>query len=176
MNSKFYKDARLTQDNDLSKTEESAQVITDMANGLANGENDMGKYFHSDFRWIANRGCGEKKGIEEFRNNWQLPLRAAFADRVYIDEAKITQGEWVSCFGYIEATHVGEFMGIAPTGKRVKIKYTDFWQVKEGKIVDNWVNVDFPNVLAQLGVDVFNGNGWESFDKGEKIPPKPIDN
>ena len=69
MNSKFYKDARLTQDNDLSKTEESAQVITDMANGLANGENDMGKYFHSDFRWIAKRGYGEKKGIEEFRNN-----------------------------------------------------------------------------------------------------------
>jgi len=27
--------------------------------------------------------------------------------------------------------------------------------------------------LAQLGVDVFNGQGWEAYDRGEKQPPKP---
>jgi hypothetical protein len=48
----------------------------------------------------------------------------------------------------------------------------DFWKVENGKITDNWVMVDFPHVLAQLGVDVFNGHGWEAFDNGTKIPPK----
>jgi hypothetical protein len=55
----------------------------------------------------------------------------------------------------------------------VKIHYTDFWEVRDGLIIDNWVNVDFPSILAQLGVDVFNGQGWEAFDQGEAEPPKP---
>ncbi len=56
-------------------------------------------------------------------------------------------------------------MGIAPTGKRLEIRYMDFWKVKDGKIIDNWVMVDFPHVMRQLGVDPFNGKGWEIFDK-----------
>ena len=28
-------------------------------------------------------------------------------------------GDWAACFGKIEGTHSGEFMGIKPTGKRV---------------------------------------------------------
>ena len=42
----------------------------------------------------------------------------------------------------------------------------------DGKIGDNWVMVDFPHVLSQLGVDVFNGEGWEAFDRGEKNSPR----
>jgi hypothetical protein len=64
-------------------------------------------------------------------------------------------------------------MGIAPTNKRVKIHYTDFWEVKDGLIVDNWVTVDFPGILSQLGVDIFNGLGWEAYDRGEIAPAKP---
>jgi hypothetical protein len=28
-------------------------------------------------------------------------------------------------------------------------------------------------VMAQLGVDVFNGEGWEAFDRGERQAPRP---
>lgn len=49
----------------------------------------------------------------------------------------------------------------------------DFWKVEDGKITDNWVMVDFPHVLAQLGVDVFNGEGWEAYDRGNRVPPRP---
>ena len=64
-------------------------------------------------------------------------------------------------------------MGIAPTGKRIEIRYMDFWKVVDGKIVDNWVSVDFPHVMAQLGKDAFDGNGWEVYDRGERVPPAP---
>ena len=157
---------RLTGDNDLSKTDESLAVVVGMAEALQAGSNDMAAHFHEDFRWMANQGCGTKNGIPEFRRNWQLPLRAAFSKRQYFEEARLAQGEWVSSFGYIDAIHSGPFMGLAATGKRVKINYIDFWKVKDGKIADNWVNVDFAQVMAQLGVDVFNGEGWEKFDEG----------
>ena len=90
-----------------------------------------------------------------------------------IDEARLAEGEWMAAFGRQRATHSGTFMGIAPTGKRVEIRYMDFWKVQDGKIVDNWVMVDFPHVLRQLGVDPFDGHGWEAYDQGEQILPCP---
>lgn len=163
----------LTENNDLSKTDESLKVVAAMTDALGANADDMDTYFTEDFRWMGNYGCGTKPGLKAFRNNWQLPLRAAFTERTYCDEARVAQGEWVSAFGFIEATHSGTFMGIPATGKRVIIKYMDFWHVKEKRIADNWVSVDFPYLLVQLGVDVFNGQGWEAFDRGDVTPPKP---
>ena len=40
-------------------------------------------------------------------------------------------------------------------------------------VLKNWVMVDFPHVAAQLGHDLFNGEGWEAYDRGEKNPPQP---
>jgi len=157
----------------LEEAEATRQVILRMEAALGANSNDMADHFHEDFRWMGNQGCGTKPGLEAFRNNWQLPLRAAFTDRDYKTERFVCEGAWASCFGHIEATHSGPFMGIAATGKRVKIHYMDFWEVKDGRIKDNWVSVDFAFILAQLGHDVFNGHGWENYDTGALTPIHP---
>lgn len=160
----------------MTPTEQAAAtrgVIMRMEAALGANSNDMAAHFHDDFRWIGNQGCGTKPGLQAFRNNWQLPLRAAFTERSYMTDRLICEGEWASCFGHIEATHSGTFMGIAATGKRLKIPYMDFWQIRDGRIADNWVSVDFAFVLAQLGRDVFDGHGWEHFDDGSLAPPHP---
>jgi predicted ester cyclase len=157
--------ADLTSTNDLSKTDETLATIDNMVDGLNDHDIDnMGRFFSESFRWMGNAGCGFKQGLEEFQENWQRPFQAAFTDKVCIDEARLTQGEWCAAFGRQEAVHAGEFMGIAPTGKRVEIRYMDFWKVVDGKITDNWVMVDFPYVMQQLGVDPFAGRGWEQRD------------
>ena len=89
-------------------------------------------------------------------------------------EARLAEGERMAAFGAQHAVHSGEFMGIAPTGKRGEIRYLGFWKVVGGKIVDNWVMVDFPTVMQQLGADRFGGHGWEAFDCGERMPPRPV--
>ena len=155
------------------KSKKTLAVVRGMEDALAAKSNDMGRHFHKDFRWMGNQGCGTKKNLKEFRNNWQLPLRAAFSDRIYNTDKFLVDGEWASCFGHIDAIHSGEFMSIAPTNQRVKIHYTDFWEVKDGLIIDNWVTVDFASILFQLGVDVFNGLGWEAYDRGELTPSQP---
>jgi predicted ester cyclase len=157
--------AKLSSNNDLSKTQETLATIDAMVDGLNDHDIDnMGRFFAESFRWMGNAGCGYKKGLEEFQENWQRPFQAAFSDKVCIDEARITQGEWCAAFGRQQAVHSGEFMGIGPTGKRVEIRYMDFWRVVDGKITDNWVMVDFPYVMQQLGVDPFAGQGWEQRD------------
>ena len=165
--------AALTQNNDMSKTAETRQVIEGMVDGLNDHKiRGMADFFSDSFRWLGNTGCGTKNGLREFQNNWQKPFQAAFSDKVCIDEARLFEGEWGAAFGRQEAVHSGPFMGIEPTGNKVEIRYMDFWHVKDGKIVDNWVMVDFPHVLAQLGKDVFEGEGWEKFDRGDEQPPE----
>ena len=157
--------AELTKNNDLSKTKKTQKVIESMVDGLNDHRiEDIGEFFSENFRWMGNFGCGTKSGLKEFQNNWQKPFQEAFSNKVCIDEARLFMGEWAAAFGKQEAIHTGEFMGIKPTGKKVEIRYMDFWKVSEGKIKDNWVMVDFPFVMKQLGVDIFNGMGWEKFD------------
>ncbi len=166
--------AVLTRDTDMSKTDATRAVIEGMVDGLNDHRiHDIGEFFAEGFRWMGNFGCGTKTGLKEFQENWQRPFQAAFSDKVCIDEARLYMGEWAAAFGRQEATHSGAFMGVEPTGKRVEIRYMDFWTVVDGEIVDNWVMVDFPHVLSQLGVDVFSGEGWEAYDRGEREPPRP---
>jgi len=165
--------AYLSKDTDMSKTEETRAVIENMVDGLNDHRIvDIGEFFNESFRWMGNTGCGTKDGIRAFQDNWQKPFQAAFSEKVCIDEARLYMGEWAAAFGRQEAIHSGVFMGVKPTNKKIQIRYMDFWKVENGKIIDNWVMVDFPHVLMQLGVDVFNGHGWEAFDSKEKILPK----
>ncbi len=166
--------AVLSRDTDMSKTDATRAVIESMVDGLNDHRiADIGEFFSEGFRWMGNTGCGTKTGLKEFQDNWQRPFQAAFSNKVCIDEARLYMGEWAAAFGRQEATHSGEFMGVAPSGERVEIRYMDFWKVQDGKIVDNWVMVDFPHVLEQLGIDVFEGQGWEAFDRGDRLPPAP---
>ena len=155
------------------KSAETLAAVRRMEDALAANSDDMAAHFHEDFKWRGNQGCGVKNSLAEFRANWQLPLRAAFTEREYKTEKFLADGDWAACFGHIEATHSGPFMGIPATGRRVTIPYMDFWRVEDGRIADNPVSVDFASVLAQLGVDVFGGEGWEAYDRGDKDPPKP---
>ena len=163
----------MSAEDHVKKSAETMAVVRAMEDGLAANENDMAKYFTEDFVWRGNQGCGTKNNLLEFRRNWQLPIRAAFTERDYKTKHFMADGEWAACFGHIEATHSGAFMGIPATGKRVKIPYMDFWRVEDGRIADNPVSVDFASVMMQLGVDVFGGEGWEKYDRGEVTPPKP---
>ena len=141
--------AVLSRDTDMAKTDETRAVIEGMVDGLNDHRiDDIGQFFSEGFRWMGNTGCGTKTGLKEFQDNWQRPFQAAFSDKTCIDEARLYMGEWAAAFGRQEAVHSGEFMGIAPTGKKVEIRYMDFWKVEDGKITDNWVMVDFGNTTS----------------------------
>ena len=164
--------ALLSRDSDPSRTADTRRVIEAMVDALNDHRiDDIGEFFAEDFVWHGNCGCGTKRGLAAFQDNWQRPFQAAFSDKVAIDEARLYMGEWGACFGAQHAVHSGPFMGIAPTGKKVEIRYMDFWKVRGGKIVENWVSVDFPGVMAQLGEDVFDGEGLGGIRRGEREPP-----
>jgi predicted ester cyclase len=141
--------AVLTRDTDMSKTDETRRVIETMVDGLNDHRiDDIGEFFLPRVSLDGKSGMRHQNGPTGISGQLATPFQAAFSDKVCIDEARLYMGEWAAAFGRQEATHSGEFLGIAPTGKRIEIRYMDFWKVVDGKIVDNWVNVDFAHLAG----------------------------
>ena len=79
-------------------------------------------------------------------------LKSAFADfRTEIVDI-IAEGELVAARLTHTATHTGDFMNIPPTGRQAVITASGIFQVRNGRIVENRVNLDALGLLRQLGV------------------------
>ncbi len=85
--------------------------------------------------------------------------RATFPDSHHTIEAMIAEDDKVVTHFKVHATHRGEFMGIAPTGRQITM--TGIWihRLVNGQIVEGrtWGVVDFLGLLQQLGAQVTPG-------------------
>lgn len=52
----------------------------------------------------------------------------------------------------VEGTHIGEYLGLAPTGKRFKMPMVVFYELAEGRIIRERRIYDFTGMLIQIGV------------------------
>jgi steroid delta-isomerase-like uncharacterized protein len=62
-------------------------------------------------------------------------------------------------------THKGEFMGLAPTGKKITSKAVDIYRIVNGKLAEYWNVTDNVNILKQIGA-------IEVTEKGKKLFPE----
>ena len=80
----------------------------------------------------------------------------------------IAEGDKVWHRFEVTGTHQGEFMGVAPTGKRVTWTGVDFWRILDGKVVEKASLHDMMGTLKQLGVIVFTEKAKHVFlDEGD---------
>ncbi len=111
------------------------------------------EFWHEDMIWHGPPGFGDVYGLEGFKHEVLEPFYRAFPDYHVKDEIQVADEHWVSATGFLTGHHMGEWMGIPPTGKPVRMRYSDFWLVKDGKLSENWVMVDDLGVLRQIGID-----------------------
>ena len=79
-------------------------------------------------------------------------FRAAFPDlKVRIDDLVTTDNKAVDCFT-LTGTHQGDFMGIAATGKPVKVNGIVISRFEEGKVIEEWELLDQLAMFQQLGI------------------------
>jgi predicted ester cyclase len=64
---------------------------------------------------------------------------------------QIAEGDKVATRWTFRAKHAGEFLGIAPTGKRITITGINICRIQEGKIAEMWRATDVMSLLQQLG-------------------------
>ena len=51
-----------------------------------------------------------------------------------------------------EVTHLGPFHGAPPTGKRVSVSGMNFYRLEEGKIAEEWEQMDSLGMLSEMGL------------------------
>jgi len=89
--------------------------------------------------------------LEQFLQ-YNATLLTAFPDSTFTVEDMIVEGDKVTTRYTMKGTHKKEYMGIAPTGKQIKVKGVSIDRIAGGKSVETW---DFPDIfgaMQQLGV------------------------
>lgn len=81
-----------------------------------------------------------------------IQTRAAFPDIKFVDEGRLADGDWVVFRWSVSGTHKGEFNGIGPTGRHVKLHGVTLARIDNGRIAHQVAYYDRLALLEQLGV------------------------
>lgn len=93
----------------------------------------------------------EHPGYYETRQ--RIPgLRAGFPDLKVTIEKQMAEGDLVCTHAWFEGTHTGEWLGIAPTGKKVRFQNVSIDQVVDGKVVQHNAESGWLSLLMALDV------------------------
>lgn len=63
----------------------------------------------------------------------------------------VEQSGWVAVHGHWSGKHVGEFEGIPATGNKVEFTWSDMFQIENGKVVNEYFEMNPMSIMAQIG-------------------------
>ena len=133
--------------------DESKKLLENMYDALnAQDLEAQHKYWHDNMVWHGPSGFGDIHGIENFKYKVLKPFYEAFPDYHVKNDIVVAEGEWISATGFLTGTHSGTYLGVEATGKSIKMQFSDFWTIKDGKFLDNYVMVDNHGVFEQMGL------------------------
>jgi predicted ester cyclase len=100
--------------------------------------------------------------VAEAARRWITPFRASFPD-VHMEIVElIAEGDKVVGRFSCSATHLGEWLGHAPTGRRFeRVDEVAIFRLRDGRIADTWSLEDTLSRLRQLGLTAVPDPGGE---------------
>jgi len=100
---------------------------------------------------IELHGSHLSPGREAIKS-WYTMLLTAIPDfQVTIDDT-VAEGDRVVTRLTSGGTHKGQFQGIPPTGKMLKISGISIFRLQNGKIVEGWLVNDELGMMRQMGL------------------------
>jgi steroid delta-isomerase-like uncharacterized protein len=91
------------------------------------------------------------RGPEQYKQFISM-YRTALPDLKMTIEFQVAEGDKVVNHWKAQGSHRGSLMGIPPTGKQLTTSGTYIARIVDGKIVEEWGNMDALGMLQQLGV------------------------
>ena len=77
---------------------------------------------------------------------------AGFPDLHWTLLDTLVEGDRVMTLSTWSGTHLGEFMGIPPTGRRVSVEAWTIDRYRDGRLTESRIIMDVAGMLGQLGV------------------------
>ena len=156
------RDGVLKEDSDPLDSKVSYQLVTEMLSKLATENETWRPYWHKNMMWYGPGAFGSFVGIDEFAS-FQIPFESQFKgwsggsknNGLTTHFARFGDGNYTCSGGWPSLTgiNVKPFIGIGPTNERVFMRVCDWWRRENNLLVENWVFVDVPHALLQLGYD-----------------------
>ncbi len=135
-------ESRIRSNMDILR-EYNQRVFNDHEPGLASA------YLTPDVTWHGGT-LGTIEGVE----NVTAMLSAfigALPDLHAAEQDAVAMEDTVAVRFVVEATHRGNLLGIAPTGRRVRWDAIDIYRLANGMIVEEWADDDSTAILHQVG-------------------------
>ncbi len=79
-------------------------------------------------------------------------IRKAFPDLKYVIENMVASDTQVAVLTTMSGTHNGDFFGLAPTNKKIKVNQMQIERIANHQIVEHWRVTDDLTMLRQLGL------------------------
>ena len=92
----------------------------------------------------------QRRGTEGFKS-YGRALRAGFPDIQIVHDSFVTEGDYQAFRWTFHGTHQGPMFGIPPTGRKVSIEGYDILRIRDGKIIEAWIEQDMISLLQQIG-------------------------
>ena len=79
-------------------------------------------------------------------------LSGVLADVRFIVEDMVAEEDRVAVRVTAQATQVGSFMGVPPSGKSYSIGEIHIFRIRDGKVAEHWHQYDQAGMMRQLGL------------------------
>lgn len=157
-------DGLVWHDTDPTRSQSSYQMVTDMLRSLATPDEAWRPYWHENMLWYGPAAFGSFVGLDNFAS-FQVPFENTFSEWIggatagsetrhftrFADGDYICSGGWPS----LNAVQISTFLGQPAQSQRLYMRVCDWWRREDDLLVENWVFVDIPHVLLQMGYDLF---------------------
>ncbi|RVT85716.1 hypothetical protein DXV76_08180 [Rhodobacteraceae bacterium CCMM004] len=114
-------------------------------------------YWHPDMLWYGPAGIGSNYRWSGFVKDHRESFLRAFPDRKGGDHyCRIGDGDYAAISGWpsMTMTHRGAYLGVPPSGEALTLRVMDFYRCAGGRIMENWVLLDYMDLFAQMGLDL----------------------
>ena len=102
--------------------------------------------------YVAHGAGGEDEiGYEALKQHIARG-HSLFPDFQITVEDMVAEGDKIACRGIATGTHLGELMGVAPTGRKMTVSQIGILRFEKSKVVESWGIHDALSMWRQLGI------------------------
>jgi steroid delta-isomerase-like uncharacterized protein len=95
---------------------------------------------------LSQVGSVDRESLKQGQARWL----AAFPDQRWTIHHMIAEGDLVATYKTCTGTHMGEWAGLPPSGRRMTLPIFDLMRVRDGRIVEHWGTADMADLERQL--------------------------
>lgn len=146
-------------------------ALRDIASAPGDVTELVAQSFASSARYFCCHPINELSGPEAIAHQVWRPLRQSFRNLRRVDDifmgGSFKTSDWISATGYLHGAFIADYLGIPATDNWAYLRYGEFHELADGKIVRSHVIYDLPDLMRQAGVFPWQkGRGVETLMPG----------